>query len=97
MADTIQVKAGEAFEVVLEGSPTTGYKWELTRNGSDTDLVEFTGQALEANTSRVGGSAVQRFSFRAVKPGSTRLQFAYRRPWEAEPRSSREYVVMVQA
>lgn len=93
VAETTTAEVGKTFDIRLEGSPTTGYRWEVRPD--PTAPVELVDQGIEPDVQRVGGSAAYRFTFRARRPGSARLEFVYRRPWEAHPREHREFDVLV--
>lgn len=76
----VSIERGQAFEIVLHGNPTTGYRWEA---------VSFSKEILRQGAVRVfpqshlygAGSAVV-FQFRALAVGETDLVIAYFRPFE---------------
>ena len=89
---TVSVKAGEPFSVEVEGNPTTGYLWFLTKQSNAltaTNLEEdgsgaFTPQKVAKGFAGAGG----RFNFDFVAPKPTNdlveIELEYRRPWEPE-------------
>jgi predicted secreted protein len=79
----IQVKAGEAFEIPLEGSASTGFRWELASSAATKRLVKLVDEDREATSTVPGGRTVQHFRFQARVPGKLQLTFHYRRSWEA--------------
>ena len=83
MQQYIQVKAGEAFEVPLEGSAGTGFRWELASLAATNQFVTLIDEDRIAASTVPGGRTVQHFRFQAVAPGKLELAFRYRRPWEA--------------
>jgi len=79
----VRATIGETFEVRLEGTPTSGYTWELDPHGLP-DVAEFAAADMISSAGLVaGGPAVQIFRFRAVREGEGRIRFRYRRHWEA--------------
>jgi predicted secreted protein len=92
VAATATAEVGTTFDIRLEGSPTTGYRWEAR---SVPALVELVDHRLEPDLKRAGGRATYRFTFQAKRPGSARLEFVYKRPWEDEARERREFIVLV--
>jgi predicted secreted protein len=83
MQQNIQVKAGEAFEIQLEGSAGTGFRWELASSATTKHLVTLVDEDRIAASTVPGGRTVQHFRFQALAPGKLELTFRYRRSWEA--------------
>jgi len=83
MRQHIQVKAGEAFEVPLEGNAGTGFRWELASSPATKHLVTLVDEDRIAASTVPGGPTVQHFRFQAVASGKLELTFRYRRSWEA--------------
>ena len=84
---------GDAFDIALEGVPTSGYVWEVEL-GDLGSAVELLGrETLPPGASVVGGRAAQVFHFRAAAPGEGTLRFRYGRRWEPMP--VREHLVRV--
>jgi predicted secreted protein len=86
---------GDVFEISLEGSPTTGFRWELLTN-LGTRTIQLLDEEWKAETKLVGAPVAQRFRFRALAPGEFNLVFAYRRSWEKEPREQRSFLVKIE-
>lgn len=95
MHQDIQVKAGEAFEIPLEGSAGTGFRWELASSTKTKRFVTLVDEDREAVSTVPGGRTVQHFRFQAVAPGKLELTFRYRRSWEA-PESGTTQTINVQ-
>ena len=83
MRQQIQVKTGEAFEIPLEGSAGTGFRWELDSSAATKRLVTLVDEDREAASTVPGGRTVQHFRFQAVAAGKLELTFRHRRSWEA--------------
>jgi predicted secreted protein len=81
----IEVPVGATFDVPLESVPTSGFRWELSIPDEARELVAPLGDEWQQNSCLAGGSAVQRFRFRASAPGEATLTFRYGRPWEDKP------------
>lgn len=82
MATTLKARRGEIFEIPLPAHLTAGYRWELEVPAGARQTIEFVEERWDADTTRVGAPAVQRFRFRALAPGAVEVTFRYRRPWE---------------
>ncbi|MEB3223316.1 MAG: protease inhibitor I42 family protein [Candidatus Sericytochromatia bacterium] len=81
----LTARAGEAFDVVLRGIPTTGYLWHLAA-GHDAAVVATVGQRTvepaPTDPPMVGRPTTEVFSFRGGLAGRTTLTFLLYRPWE---------------
>jgi predicted secreted protein len=82
--DLVTLRVGEEHPVRLSGLGTAGYRWVAFVEG-DAGVVDVVaaGVAAPANE-RIGTSADELFTIRALRPGATRVRFAQRRPWEPD-------------
>jgi len=84
---TIQrMNVGDLLVIRLMGNATTGYEWARvtpeTLDSSPIDPIDESGyQTL--GTEPVGAPGEFIFRYRAIRPGTVRIKFEYRRPWEA--------------
>jgi predicted secreted protein len=91
----VRAAMGETFDVRLEGTPTSGYVWELDLRAIP-DTVEFiSAETITSPGAIAGGPAVQVFRFRAVRPGDAHIRFRYQRRWETEAIRETEITVTV--
>lgn len=75
------VARGGKIEIKLKGNPTTGYAWELYKNGSP--YTEFLKEEYEGtNPKLIGSGGVSKFVLEAQQKGHIKLVFTYNRPWE---------------
>jgi len=78
---TVQLRAGDTLEVVLEGNPTTGYQWEV--GGGDPAVIRQVGEAqFQPDTSAIGSPGKITLRFTAVAAGQTALKLIYHRSFE---------------
>jgi inhibitor of cysteine peptidase len=94
---TVNLRAGDTMEVVLEGNPTTGFSWETA--ALDASVLKQLGEPeFKPDTSLIGAGGKFTFRFEAVAPGQTLLQLVYHRPWETNvpPEKTFEMTVVVQ-
>ena len=81
----IQSKVGEGFTIRLEANETTGYTWRGNESFDHT-FLELTGSPYQpVQPQRPGSGGEQRFHFKALKAGSTRITLTYKRSWETTP------------
>jgi inhibitor of cysteine peptidase len=81
------VKRGDTIAVHLDANPSTGYRWELTRlAGASVVQVGLADYQPEtsAGVPRVGAPGHATFRFRAMQPGTSSIDLAYRRPFEPD-------------
>ncbi len=88
VATTIKAKVGSEFSITLGSNITTGYTWEF-KTAPDLKLISLVDEKYEApaKSDQVGAAGKQRFRFKVLAPGATKLDLQYVRPWE-DPRQS---------
>ena len=81
----ITIARNQALIVTLEANVTTGYRWETV--AGFTPILAQIGTAdyvaRSADAAVAGAPGDMTFRFRGESPGKTTLEFAYRRPFEA--------------
>lgn len=80
------VKRGDTIAVHLDSTPSTGYRWELVRlAGASVVQVGLPDYQPEtaAGVPKVGAPGHTTFRFRAVQSGTSSIDLAYRRPFDA--------------
>lgn len=89
-AETVEVKEGYRFSVVLESDPTTGERWEL-EEPIDEELLSLVSVTFEAGGGAhvegeegSGAPGKETWTFEALRPGEAELVFAYRHSGERE-------------
>ena len=84
----------DRLRVVIDGNPTTGYRWEL--RDLDPSLLRQIGEPTFSPFSNLQGSGGNfTFTFMALKVGTTHLRLSYRRPFEKGVPPARRYDVRV--
>lgn len=76
----------QILEVKLEGNPTTGYSWEVKTSGEP--VVQLQNEPVYAQSAAgegtlVGAGGTYTFTFAGAEPGTSKIELAYRRPWES--------------
>jgi len=95
----VKVRAGQRFTITMDSNPTTGYSWQLAKP-IDGKMLKFLGSkyyADKADPEMVGVGGEERWAFRALKCGRTRIFFKYVRSWEKgiAPVDTREYLILI--
>jgi inhibitor of cysteine peptidase len=82
-AREIQARVGEGFTLRLEANETTGYSWRGNES-FDRAYLELTGSLYHPDQpQRPGSGGEQRYTFKALQAGTTRIKLIYKRSWEA--------------
>jgi inhibitor of cysteine peptidase len=90
--DEISVTSGGDFTIKLESNPTTGYSWQPIYD--DTYVKLISNDFVQA-TKLLGGGGLERFIFRAIKPGNSNIEMLYKRAWEKKAVKSRRISVNI--
>jgi inhibitor of cysteine peptidase len=91
--DSVTVKQGSEFVVVLPANPSTGYSWTAADN---PDVAFVTSKQIPGGD-QPGASGTQELTFRATTVGRTTLDLGYARPFEHDvpPVKTAEFPVEV--
>lgn len=93
--DAIELRVGERHSVPLPGLGTAGYRWVPEVEG-DPEVAEVRRSSASAPDpdAAVGASADELFVIQANRPGTARIRFAQRRPWEpAETQPAEQHTI----
>lgn len=78
---TVALNAGEIFQVVLPGNPTTGYNWEMA-SGKIAILRQIGEREFKRDSELIGSGGKFVFTFEAAAQGQAIIRLIYHRPWE---------------
>ena len=97
IGQTVQVSVGQVAELRLKENPTTGYRWQVRRNGEPAcrireDFLEAPPQTLPAQPGQ-GGTHVWRIE--GVKVGICDLALDYVRAWESDQKPAQSFDVRI--
>ncbi|KPJ85846.1 hypothetical protein AMJ57_01545 [Parcubacteria bacterium SG8_24] len=90
----VDIEWDGAFQIVLPGNYTTGYRWEPYYDDAFLMLVSRKYET-DSTSGMVGVGGQESFIFRGIKVGEAAVQFQYARPWEDEPLETRIYNVTI--
>jgi predicted secreted protein len=82
--EVVSLRVGDEHPVRLKGLGTAGYRWVALVEGDEgvADVVD--AGVVDLPNRRIGTSADELFTIRALRPGMTSVRFAQRRPWESD-------------
>lgn len=91
---TVDVRAGSVFKVILPENPTTGYSWDMN---TSEGIVKLSDQYIPDDSSgmRVGSGGSHIWEFKAAEAGEQWVQGVYRRPWEGMKSDDKRYSLVV--
>lgn len=76
----VEIAAGEELEIILEGNPTTGYRWEVSE--ADPRVLAAGPGRFIPGSAAIGSGGKEVLSFRGSEPGHTDLKLSLQRPFE---------------
>jgi inhibitor of cysteine peptidase len=91
--EILTIKRGEKFTIILESNPTSGYRWIPTFNRSIINLISHDFQPSQST--RIGCSGKDIFTFLATSVGSEKLMMFYKRSWEKQFVAEKAFVINV--
>jgi inhibitor of cysteine peptidase len=95
----VTTRPGRQFSITLESNPTTGYQWQLAKPVTETCVALVTNQFVRPKSRLTGAPGKEIWSFKAIRPGETKIELEYVRSWEkgGEPVRKTNVVVVVTA
>lgn len=89
----LHLQVGDELTVRLEAIPGTGYSWNISEG--DEGMLSLIGDPVfeRSGVQVLGGVEQQIFRFRATSPGTRRLEFEYRRPWDKVKTATKSYSI----
>jgi inhibitor of cysteine peptidase len=92
----VSVKNGDSFTIEMPSNQTTGFAWALA-DSYDAKILAKDRNDYKAPSGTPGAGGVELWKFHALSKGSTKLSFAYRKPWEknVKPAKIMEFTVTV--
>lgn len=93
-SDEFQMEVGDKIRVKLCSNPTTGFRWVYEMTVEDV-LMEEDYDYEEPNTSVVGASGTETWTFEAAEKGITEVYLAYSQTWEGGEKEVWTYTITV--
>ena len=94
---TLELRVGDTVKLVLDTNPTTGFSWtKIDKVDSSILKLEKNEYKQNANPGRlVGVGGATTIVYRAVKPGTAKIDLTYMQPWEPDSKFNTDYTVTV--
>lgn len=90
---TIELEAGEHFQIALEANVSTGFSWEPT--SFNESIIRKLDTEFIPDAAVLGSSGKQLLNFKAVGAGHTLLRLLYRRSFEKDVRASKSFEISI--
>jgi inhibitor of cysteine peptidase len=90
---SVRVPLSEEVVLELQENPTTGYRWTVEISGDAVKEIHST--YSPCSRAAVGGGGHRAIRFVAVRPGTTEIHAALRRPWEPLEPSPNQFAVTI--
>jgi inhibitor of cysteine peptidase len=79
----VEIAKGNTLVVTLFSNGTTGFSWDENAQIADTGIIQqLRHEYVGADTNILGAPGTERWTFGAVKTGTTTVHLEYSRPWE---------------
>ena len=94
---SLELRVGDTVKLVLDTNPTTGFSWnKVDKVDSNILKLEKNDYQQNANPGRmVGVGGKTTIVYRAVKPGTAKIDLTYMQPWELDSKFNTDYAVTV--
>jgi predicted secreted protein len=92
----IETNEGSLFIIALNENQTTGYSWQSTHDKETVTLLKNIYEPDKKAAGLFGTGGTHYFYFKALKPGTTEIGFAYRRSWESQTIDERKFKVNIE-
>lgn len=93
---SLELYLDDVLQIELQGTPSTGFWWHF--ESLDTDYLELiTEETRDISPGKIeGGPVLGIWQLRAKKVGTTMLEMAYYRPWEAVESARDQFSLIVE-
>ena len=91
---TLDMRVGEVAELRLAENVTTGFRWQVSRDGSPA--CRLTDEAtLNEGAARPGQGGTHVWRITGIQPGTCDVTLSYGRPWEQNATPARSFEVRI--
>ena len=91
---TVEVMLGQTIEVLLNENPTTGFRWQLTSDGSPACAI--IDDQFKPLVRPPGGGGQHLWRFSVLRPAEGDIELRYVRHWEVAKEATRTFRIHIQ-
>ena len=88
----IQTQKGKIVTIMLRANPSSGYEWIPE---FDPTAIELISKEFVPINNLIGGDTSQKFEFKALASGETKLRLICKRAWETKETDEKTYIFRV--
>jgi inhibitor of cysteine peptidase len=81
---TVELLRGDKLVIEVEGSPTTGYSWEVVSLDAKVLKQQGDTEYRQGQPGTMGGGGTFTLTFQAAGKGKTELTMVYHQPWDKD-------------
>jgi len=85
-------QSGDAFTIILDSNPSTGYAWEAKVN-KESHVAFLSQDFVSPKTMMPGAGGKETFTYKVLEEGVSTISFKYKRAWEDESIETLEILV----
>ena len=90
----ITTEVGNKVILDLKGNSTTGFTWTL--KSYNKELIKFIDIKYKTDdTKLLGAGGTWTSQFKVLKPGNSKIELIYKRPWETKKKPLQNYSVTI--
>jgi inhibitor of cysteine peptidase len=90
--ESVEMPAGESFQISLPENPTTGFQWNITATGKPVTI--FVGDDFHP-ASGVGGQGTHYWRFRTAQAGEGEIRMVLQRSWKTPAETQKSFTLRV--
>jgi len=94
--DAVKLGVNSELIIDLESNATTGFQWDVVEI-SDQSIIEKVNNEYNAPEAGapVGAGGTERWTFKALNEGTTRLYMEYSQPWQGGTKAAETFTLIV--
>ncbi|MFC1984302.1 protease inhibitor I42 family protein [Chloroflexota bacterium] len=94
--DAVKLCINSELIIDLESNATTGFQWEVVEV-SEQGIIEKVNNEYNAPEAGapVGAGGIERWTFKALNEGTTRLYMEYSQPWQGGTKAAETFTLIV--
>lgn len=93
---TVSLHVNQELIVDLESNQTTGFQWQVAAISDQAVLGEVSNLYTAPGAGApVGAGGIERWTFKGLKKGTTRLSMEYSRPWEGGEKAAETFTLTI--
>ena len=94
--DAVKLNVNSELIIDLESNATTGFQWEVVEVPDQSILEKVNNEYSEPEDGApVGAGGIERWTFKALNEGTTRLYMEYSQPWQGGTKAAETFTLII--